>query len=467
VFHRLEPATPERASDEAGSAETEHAWVDVTPAAAPAVDSAGTLDLHLPEAIGMALEENPDIHVAAARIVAAEAGLEETRSAWRPNLGVELGYLRADAPSMYLFKTIDAGRYVPGTDFNDPGAFSNWEAGIDLRYNLYNGGRDELREQIAEDGVELERLQQAVVENALAAAVIDAWYTVLAAEEQILTARASVATTRSQVDEARVRFEEGRSLRSDLLSLQVRQAEAEELVIRAENGRELALAALAQLLGLDAGEELTLQAGGLQTSEMPADFDEALDRAVALRPELERARRSVTMAERQLERAKSGILPSADLFARGWYDSPALDFHDSRENWALGVSLSWDLYDGGRRGAGVDRSQARLDEMRRADRKAMLAVQLDVKSAWVRLDDARQRLEVAASAVGTAEETLQLVQARYESGAATVTRYLEAELMSTQAKMRRTNAAFDLEQAKAGLMRSIGVFSNVPVDGVE
>jgi outer membrane protein TolC len=239
------------------------------------------------------------------------------------------------------------------------------------------------------------------------------------------------------------------------------------MVIRAENGRELALATLAQLLGLDAEVELTLHETSLNVTVLPDSFDEALDQAVATRPELEQARRSVMMAERQVDQAEAGILPTADLFARGWYDSPEIDFDGSRENWALGVSLNWSFYDGGRRGAGVDRSKARLDEMRRADRKAMLAVQMDVKSAWVRLDDARQRLEVAASAVGNAEETLQLVQARYESGAATVTRYLEAELMSTKAKMRRTNAAFDLERAKAGLVRAIGAFSNVHADEVK
>jgi len=460
AFPRLEPEKPAR--EPARTEAIDGTWVDVTPAARPASAPAprNPLELRLGEAISRALEENPDLHIIGTRIAAAEASLAEVRSAFRPTFGVGLDFLRADAPSMYLFKTIDAGRYRQNTDFNDPGAFSNWEAGLDVRYNLYNGGRDALQKQIAEEGVELARLQQAVARNALVAGVIDAWYTVLAVEEQILTARASVATTHSQVEEARVRFEEGSRLRSDLLSLEVREAEAEERVIRAENGRELALTALAQLLGMDASEVLTLdESAPLRLDELPPTFEAALDLAVDARPELESARRSVEVAERQLRQARSAYLPRADLFARGWYDSPAADFHDARENWALGVSLAWSLCEGGRRNAGIDGSRARLDEVKRADRKAMLAVQMDVKSAWVRLEDARQRLEVATSAVANAEETLQLVQARYESGAANVTRYLEAELMNTEAKMRRTNAAFDLERARADLMRATGGFA--------
>jgi outer membrane protein TolC len=76
----------------------------------------------------------------------------------------------------------------------------------------------------------------------------------------------------------------------------------------------------------------------------------------------------------------------------------------------------------------------------------------------VRLQDAKSRLEVSGTAVSTSEETLQLVQEQYDAGAVTVTRYLEAEWMTTEARMRRTNAAFDLEKARAGLARALGEF---------
>ncbi len=428
------------------------------------VESSAPVSTAAPEAVPMtfdalvatALSQSPDLALTAARVAQAEAGLERARAAWWPTVGVDASYLRADAPSMYLFKTIDAGRFESGTDFNAPGTFSNWEAGIGARMNLYNGGRDELNEQMAEDARALAWLGADAVENGLVAALTDGWYSVRAAEEQIQTAEASIQTVTAQLEESRARHEQGSGLRTDVLSLEVRLAQSEELVLRARNGRALGLAVLAQLAGLEQDAELDLAGAASVPRVSCASLDEAFALAEASRPELEQARRRVQQAERGGRIADSAFMPRADLFARGWRDSPDLDFGSSRDNWALGVSLSWDFFDGGRRGAGVDEARARLDEARRAEQKARLAVQLDVRTAWLKVTDAEARLRVARKASATAQETLQLVRAQYEAGAATITRYLEAELMNTEARTRSTSASYDLERAGADLARATG-----------
>ncbi len=426
-----------------------------------ATHPASTNRLSFDALMATALVESPDLRVIAARIDQAEASLAAARATWWPTIGLDASYLRADAPSLYLFRTIDAGRYTPGTDFNAPGAFSNWEAGVSARLNLYNGGRDQLNKGIAGDSIALAKLEAGKLENALIAAITDGWYSVRAAEEQQRTARASIETIDAQLAEARARHESGSSLITDVLSLEVRRAESEEMLLRATNGRALGLAALAQLAGLE--QELEIVGEGVVSDLEPASMEEALALAMRFRPELEQAKRRVAQAERGVQLSRSSYLPRADLFARGWRDAPELDFDNSRDNWALGVSLSWDIFDG-QRGAGVDGARARLDEARRAQQKARLGVQLDVRSAWLRVADAQARVEVTARAVATAEETLALVRAQYRSGAAPITRYLESELMMTESKTRNTSARYDLERARADLARAVGHYKGVTAD---
>jgi len=446
--------------------------VQLEPLATPGVQEptapppSGPLVLDLTGAIELAIAESPDMLAAAARIDAAHAGLAQARAAYLPSLDVSLDYLRADAPSMYLFKTIDSGHFLPGTDFNQPGAFSNWEAGIGLSYNIYAGGRDKLHEEMAAEGIESEKLRIALVENALVAAVIDAWFEVRLGEEQITTARASVETVEIQLNEARVRHEEGSALVSDVLSLEVRRAEAAELEIRARTGRDLALATLAQLIGVGDDSPLQLEGIGSVPGHLPAGWDEAISRALADRPELALSRSATRVAEKEVGVAKSAILPEADLFARAWRDAPELDFDNSRDNWALGVSLRWDVFNGGR-GPTKDRSRALLDERRRVERQTELAVELDVRDAWLRLESGRSRSAVASAAVAAAAETMRLVKVQYESGAATVTRFLEAEMMNTHAQLRRIRAEYDLERARANLMRAVGDFVLASHSGIE
>jgi outer membrane protein TolC len=208
-------------------------------------------------------------------------------------------------------------------------------------------------------------------------------------------------------------------------------------------------------MGETGERELELAALDPPPALLPEEYAAALDIALSERPELARARAARDRAERGVDEARAGYLPRADLFARLYGDTPdGLDF--GRGNWIAGVALTWGVYAGGARGAGVDQARAGLREMLEADRAATLAVQLDVKRAWLRRDEARARQDVAGAAVGQAEESLRLVRDQYEGGAATVTRYLEAELMATQARMRATQARYDLRKAEAELERALG-----------
>jgi len=372
--------------------------------------------------------------------------------------------LGGDSPSLHLFKQIDSRTLDPTGDFNFPGTFGSIETGLTLRYNLYNGGRDRLRRWMASTGRDLRQLGLMEARNSLTASVIHAFYDIQAQTEMVATTKISVRTVRAQYDESSAKMELGSALRSDVLSLKVRLAEAEERVIRATNAKKLTLAALANLLGEDADSELSLvadESGEWTAGEIPEQYELAVAEALATRPELLQARKVVERAAMQVDSTWRAYLPRADGAARVYWTSTDFDYDADLHNWFAGVTLSWDLFAGGSRQAQVTRARSVLDEMLHADRKAALAVQLDVKTAYLRIDESRARLEVAEATVEHADESLSLVRSQYEAGTATITRYLEAELMATRARMRRTSALYDLKKARADSARAMGWLAEV------
>jgi outer membrane protein TolC len=122
----------------------------------------------------------------------------------------------------------------------------------------------------------------------------------------------------------------------------------------------------------------------------------------------------------------------------------------------VAIALSVDLFDGGTRAANIARARAALDALAEEDRRALLAVAREVETAYLRLDEARTRAAVAAQAVGAAEETLDLVTAQYRGGAATVTRYLEAEAARARARTAHIEAQLDVDRAVVEASRAIG-----------
>lgn len=427
------------------------------PVAAQPVARQGALPagpLTIDRAVLLAFERNPELGMAEARIAEARGALCAARAERNPSLTGDVSVLAADAPSMYLMKRIDAGNLAPNTDFNDPGAFGNLEIGATLRYNLWDGGRKKLGIWAAEAGVGGARSRRDAAANQLAALVVTAFLQTRAAEGLLVADDASVKTVEAQVGETRTLVENGRSLRSDLLSLEVRLAQARERRIRTDVARRSGIAALRRLLALPPGASIVLAEPALDGADLPGDEESALIEAYRNRAEVKAARQAVKQARIEAARACRGNLPSVDLQARWYADDEGVEFRRSN-GWVV-LALTMDLWDGGRTRANVAQARAVVAGLEERDRQALLDVAHDVETAYLSLEEARARESVAVQAVGAADETLVLVETQYRAGSATVTRYLEAESERTRARTDRIRASLDLNRAVVNARRALG-----------
>ncbi|MBU4605841.1 MAG: TolC family protein, partial [Proteobacteria bacterium] len=143
------------------------AGAKATPGALPEAKVPARLSLR--QAVGLALAHSPDQDMALARIRQSEALVDQALAAFWPVLRAQGVYQRGDAPSAYLFSTIDQRTLGDNVNFNQPGTFQNFEAGLQAQWNLYRGGRDLLSRRMAATGLQISRLDRQSVENALVA----------------------------------------------------------------------------------------------------------------------------------------------------------------------------------------------------------------------------------------------------------------------------------------------------------
>ena len=109
----------------------------------------------------------------------------------------------------------------------------------------------------------------------------------------------------------------------------------------------------------------------------------------------------------------------------------------------------------------VDR--ARLSETAHAVERASAerasadsAIRLDVRNAWLRLDAARGRVDVGATAVSQARESQRIIRDRYDAGLVGVGDVLRAEQALLDAELQHTAAQVDVITAAALLDRAVG-----------
>ncbi len=417
-------------------------------------------ELTLSRVIDISLANNPDLQQTVYRISQARAMKALSDTAFWPMVNVYTEYIQGNAPSAYLFKTIDQRQLPPDTNFNDPGWFENYESGLGLRLNLFNGGRDYLRYHMSRQDVDISELDRRAVQNDLTAQVIAAFYDVLAARKFAGIAETSVATASEQLRIIQVQYEGGGALKSDVLTLKVRLAQAEEGLVESRNRYKLAQAALIHLMGADPAEKETdlklVEAEALVAESVPATYEDAIAYALVHRPELEKARKTLIKSQMGLDASKAAYLPRIDLMGKYYVDDPHLEYDRDRENWTAAIFFNWDLFAGFSTQDRIKQADAVLKEMLAADRKATLGVKLDVKNAFLNLEAARSRYEVAAASVENAEESFRLVKEYYRGGAVTITRYLSAELDRNRARFHSTAAFYDKIKATAELARAVG-----------
>lgn len=406
----------------------------------------------------LARENNSTLLQARSRVEQARAELGQADAALRPRFSVDAALTAADSPSLYLMKAIDAHELQPNTDFNHPGSFQSTEAGLALRWNLWNGGRDQLRREAAGARVEAREAEVEAVYDGLARAVLAAWIELGIARELEQADLSSVAALRASVEATTRRVEAGAALRADQLSLEVRLAEAQERAGAARLAARLAAASLRRLCG--PGAEGSTGADENSTFDAPpATLEAAREEALARRSDLRALERDIAGAKKQLEVENRSSRPTLDLEGRVYAVALDIDPALDEPNASLTLGLHWDLADGGARRARRDGARAALRELQERSQAQEESALQEVESAWWQLEHAQTRLALAEAGLRAAEETFTLVEAEQRAGSATVSRFLEAEADRATARATRAQARLGLIGSQAVLVTALGRWS--------
>ncbi|WP_221046879.1 TolC family protein [Methylogaea oryzae] len=428
-------------------------------AAAPAWAELPTGPLNLEQILDLAFERNPDLSAAAERIGQAEAKVGEAAAAFYPKLTGRVGYTYSDDPTQ-AFSAIVSQRRFTNRDFqniNQPGYVENFRPEVVGAWSLFRGGSDYFRKKAAELGVEAAELERSALRNGLAASVTSAYYAVLAAPQQLEVARRSIEAVDSALRHAQAQHREGALLKSDVLSLEVRRAQAGEAEVRAINGVELTRSGLKTLLGLGAADPLEVRAGADSTAAPISDkIGELITQALAQRPEMQAAAHQVQIREKELLAEQGGHLPRVNAYAAYGMNTRTPDFNANRDNVTLGLNAEVDLFAGGATAARVSGAERKVAEAQAIQQRTRLEIEDEVQRAHANLKEARQRLVMAEAADRAAEEAMRLVYQQYQAGTANVTRYLEAEADRAQAQTRAVMARYDAQVAQANLQKALG-----------
>ena len=403
----------------------------------------------LDDAWSAAVSSHRQIEAAGAMRDAASFELEQARSVRLPQLGISSGYTRLDtAPGFSFGESLSTGPIFDGDDFVT--------AGAQVSVPLFTSGAVSAGIEAAEYGARAAEDQLSTVVQNIKLGVAEHYVGVLRAESAVSVAESYVASLETHTNDTRNRYEVGDVPQNDYLAASVTLADAEQRLLQARNNLDNARAAYNRFLGRSMVATVSLDPTINIDALLPANenLEQLIDTARMNRRELAALDAQAEALRSQADTVRAMNRPQLAL--TGGYMYLENEFLTADKFWMAGVSLNWNLFDGGqsrKRSQAID-SKAAAIGYNRADLETMIALQ--VRRTWNDRGEADSRLKVSESAVEQANENLRVVRNRYQAGASTNSEVLDAEALREQALSNRDNARFEVELAKLRLARAIG-----------
>jgi outer membrane protein TolC len=277
---------------------------------------------------------------------------------------------------------------------------------------------------------------------------------------QALAASARADAARAQLQSAQALYNQANDMRQNglIAGIDVLRAEVElntekQHVTAASNDFEKAKLQLGRLIGLPAGQALTLMSD-LPTVPVPdIAFNDALERAYRSRPDYQAALERVKAAEATRAATIGDNLPSVTVNADyGELIAPG----NSHYTFAVVGAVNIPIFQAGRTRGRVIEAESDLKSRRAEAEDLKAAIYYDVKTAFMDLQATGEQLQVATKAREVTEMALTQSRDRFAAGVANNVEVVQAQEAVSRANEQYINALYLYNVGKAVLARDLG-----------
>ena len=373
-------------------------------------DQATEPTVSLAELLAAAQRHHPLLEAARDDVRAAQEGIAQARSAYRPSLTLQGSISTADRDATLQ----------DGGDFDQ--TISPRSASLRLDQVIYAGGRRAIDTQRAATGYRIGRASYATEEQAVFAEVIQAYVSLSLARETVRLQGEGVGLFDRRQQSIRARQRVGDASRFDLSQTRARLARAEADLASSDVRLAVAEATLASLTGTTAPPDLS---AFREASALPSLA--VLQRmALGESPAVESSRLRAEAARLSVASSARERLPTVSITGAATASEETSPVIDRETDLSIGLSLRMPLYQGGlvtsrtREDAAAYRSaRHRADDQRRR-------VELQVATLYAELQGATATIRTASVGLGAARDALRGTERSQEVGLVDEIRVLDA-----------------------------------------
>jgi len=419
-----------------------------TPAPTPTsttTTTPATRPITLQEAEATAIKNNPQITVGKLQALQAREFTRETRAALYPQVGLSVTAVGSDPGSR-----ISAGL------LNNPTVYPRVAAGAAVSQLITDFGRTQnlvansVFQAKAQDQNAIATQQQIVL------AVDEAFYNTLETKALLHVAEETVKARQDLVDQVQALTNAKLKSDVDLSFSKVDFARAKLLLLESQNSYEASLSTLSAILGYPDRQDFAPVEPPSQNTPPAVDAAPLIQQALNQRPEVKALENEVTAATKFSKAEHDLWWPTVS--ASGVVGGAPIR-NDNITNWygAAGVNINIPVFNGFLFNARKKSADLDTEVKRKRLQDLQNNIARDVRNTWLDSEKAYERLSVTQQLREQAQLALELSQARYKLGLATIVELSQAELQKTEADIDDTDAGYQYAVSQIFLAYQMGL----------
>ena len=391
--------------------------------AVPALLRAETNILTLADVRRAVLAGNPSVRESLQRILAADAVLQQAKSAYLPTLTLRGSYVAIDASTH------------PDIDIQNrhDDSFNRLNGGLQANWLLFDGFARRARALSATYGVQRSRELADDTRRLLLLSATVSFRQAQLALENIRVLEQDRSFNRNLEEDSQKRFSAGSVPETDVFNFSIRALQAESALFQAQLDYQNACTVLAELMALP-DSRLPPGTGPMPVVSEPSaskpEMEEEFRYALSHRSDYNAVEAGRLALEQQVRAAKGDLAPKISLTGGLNYteneNRSTMDHYGDRESFA-GVTAEWDLFTGGRKTGVIKQALAEM----RALEEQREALRLSIRSGVQRrIDESQTTFAVFEKQRNIHELSAKVrdsVEKSYKAGVAPITRLNEVQ----------------------------------------
>ncbi|MGB8457132.1 MAG: TolC family protein [Candidatus Acidiferrum sp.] len=414
----------------------------------------GVLRLTLNQAVSLALKQNPTAQIA---VLSAAVSAQDKNLALADLLPQLNARVSDQAQKVNLLAQFGGRTPFPGFP-KSLGPYQIFSAGPSLSAPIFDL-KLWRKYQAARETVNASQADSLSTREQVILLVVSQYIGTLRAVANVQASESRVELAQALYDQAADVQKEGVGTGIDTLRANVELQNEKQRLLEAEDDRDTSLFGLSRMLNLDPRQAIEL-ADSLSFFDTPQpDVEGSIDLALAQREEWKSLQAQLKAAGSEKRAAQYSRLPSVRFDGNYAYLGTSSNTTLPTYNYEASVNLP--LFTGGRIHAEVVQADLRIQKLEQQEDDLRNQIALDVKTALINLDSARNQVQVANLGVQLSRQEVDQARDRFKAGVANNIEVIQAQDSLARANDNQIAALYRFNQARADFARSTGQMEKV------